>query len=828
MGFHRLGGSAARFFAASAVVWLVATGWQQTAAAQPTNAGVAQLLQQANDAFAAGRLDDAASLFERVIVQDRSQLDAYIKLSAIAYAKKDFAQAIARADAGLAVQATDELRGKKAIALMASGKKDEGVKLAEQATAGGACLFDVQLALGQHYEKLPEPATQKLAAEMYKKFLGCRPPELAKLDDQIRTKLALSALKGGEFKMAETELQVLVKKKPDDSTAQQLLAAAYTGMGKYNEAIAKYQSLLSLAKSQPGIYYNLGFALFKVGRYKDATSSANQYLASKKDEKGYLLLGDVQLAEKNYAGALASFQSAEKLNPQGTQPKLRMAEVYFKQKAFAKAKPILEKAVSANSSDMELLRKLGETYLALKDPQAMGVLAKVAKAQPDNADAQVSLGKAQLENKKLSEAKTSFRAALKLAEGNVEAKTGLVTVLNREAGVAFDAGKWADAQTTLDEAVQLDPASAMSQRNLALVYMQQGKFGEAVRTLGVPLKKQPNDLILNRLLARAQLGAKKTGDAIETYQRAEATAVQQRQEPVLAEIYAELCPLLMAMESPNLDDIVTKLERANTAGVRANPELAKVVKRNLALALFRRGMERLRAKNGDGVSDLRRAQEDPSILTAKEPQLFAFAYGLALLTTNTEQAANEAIGLFSKLDAKMTASFLRPPYDKLGPDFFKAYANYMQDSPAKRDQAAETFQSVLKKAGSSPLAGKIRDLIRSSYELKAYDAWRSENFKQAKEDLKNAQKFATTGAQKAELEVNLAVLDMDKDRSGAKRTFDSYKGTTPEALVNLGIILDLEGDSRGALDAWQDAQKRGVGGKVRDWIEAKKKILGSK
>ena len=92
----------------------------------------------------------------------------------------------------------------------------------------------------------------------------------------------------------------------------------------------------------------------------------------------------------------------------------------------------------------------------------------------------------------------------------------------------------------------------------------------------------------------------------------------------------------------------------------------------------------------------------------------------------------------------------------------------------------------------------------------------------------NAQKFATTGAQKAELEVNLAVLDMDKDRSGAKRTFDSYKGTTPEALVNLGIILDLEGDSRGALDAWQDAQKRGVGGKVRDWIEAKKKILGSK
>ena len=266
---------------------------------------------------------------------------------------------------------------------------------------------------------------------MYKKFLGCRPPELAKLDDQIRTKLALSALKGGEFKMAEAELQILVKKKPDDSTAQQLLAAAYTGMGKYNEAIAKYQSLLSLAKSQPGIYYNLGFALFKVGRYKDATSSANQYLASKKDEKGYLLLGDVQLAEKNYAGALASFQSAEKLNPQGAQPKLRIAEVYFRQKAFAKAKPILEKAVTANGNDMELLRKLGETYLALKDPQAMGVLSKVAKAQPDNADAQVSLGKAQLENKKLSEAKTSFRAALKLADGNVEAKTDRIVLRRR-------------------------------------------------------------------------------------------------------------------------------------------------------------------------------------------------------------------------------------------------------------------------------------------------------------------------------------------------------------------------------------------------------------
>jgi hypothetical protein len=49
----------------------------------------------------------------------------------------------------------------------------------------------------------------------------------------------------------------------------------------------------------------------------------------------------------------------------------------------------------------------------------------------------------------------------------------------------------------------------------------------------------------------------------------------------------------------------------------------------------------------------------------------------------------------------------------------------------------------------------------------------------------------------------------------------------PEALVNMGILADREGDSKAAYDLWSQARGRGArGGRLDEWIDTKKRLFG--
>ena len=50
----------------------------------------------------------------------------------------------------------------------------------------------------------------------------------------------------------------------------------------------------------------------------------------------------------------------------------------------------------------------------------------------------------------------------------------------------------------------------------------------------------------------------------------------------------------------------------------------------------------------------------------------------------------------------------------------------------------------------------------------------------------------------------------------------------PEALINLGIAYDRQGEPTKALDAWRRARRAGVGfAPLGDWIDAKERIYGA-
>jgi hypothetical protein len=248
--------------------------------------------------------------------------------------------------------------------------------------------------------------------------------------------------------------------------------------------------------------------------------------------------------------------------------------------------------------------------------------------------------------------------------------------------------------------------------------------------------------------------------------------------------------------------------------------LEKAAKRNLAVALFRRGWKNLKDKPDQAAADFERAGREPSLLKGVEPLAFEFSHALALLEKGD---ANEAARIFKSLSNKGSQNaYLKAPYNKVGTDFFAAYANYRAGTAEKRQAAANQFQSMVGNA-SGAFAQKIKDLLASSYEFVAYDAWRSGSEGQASKALTQAAKFATGDAEKR-IRNNRAVLSM-----GGKQldTFRDLGGTPPEALVNLGVLYHQAGKPKEAYEAWKSARARGANARdLNKWIDAKKRIYG--
>ncbi|MBA3817290.1 MAG: hypothetical protein H0X17_00220 [Deltaproteobacteria bacterium] len=318
-----------------------------------------------------------------------------------------------------------------------------------------------------------------------------------------------------------------------------------------------------------------------------------------------------------------------------------------------------------------------------------------------------------------------------------------------------------------------------------------------------------------RLLARSYLCSK-----VDAKRAAEAFAVAEREARkanatlALAEIYTEWAPLTWDVD---LAGAVEKLEIAvQTSG--QDLAVGGPAKRNLALALFRRGWKLLRdGKPVEASSDFERAARDPAVLKGTEALALEFSTALAQLEAGRTV---EASRLFKTLGAKGNqGSYLKAPYGKIGSPFFAAYASYRNGTLAARQQAAAEL-SRLESVGGD----KVRELLAGIWESIAVDQWRAGQRGAAAKSLQLAETYATSVDARRRLSLDRAALSLGKADIA---TLESMAGTPPEALVNLGIIYDQLGRSKDAFDHWQRARSRGVQSReLQKWIEAKKRIYG--
>ena len=694
-------------------------------------------------------------------------------------------------------------------------------------------------------------------AAAYEAYLQYRPPELEGGDVLPRIRLgfayianARSVLGDGDsdrahalYKKAVDDFDTLERKlgkKPNATVnAENGLCAAYTGLGDWDRAINTCEKVIGDPRHIDGagsVWYNLGFSYYKRQQFKKARSAANEFVRMRKGEaRGHILIGETYFEERDWGAALDQFQQADKLlRPNQAREQVDLSiwlgKTYRRLPAPASgpnpnltlAIDKLTSALGSNPNSIELAIELGESYLdAKQDAKATALTDRLMagqelpKAPVDQRTAVLVIaGKSLFNQHKLKEARQRFESAQQLRANDIQIQRELVETINEQAFEAIKEPK--AAQALLDQALAIDPASAVTLTNEAVLAIDRGDCDNAQRQLTKLKGVRGSDQIMTaRLLARTYMCASKPDPrkAMEAYANAEKEAKKAGAQLALAEIYTEWAPLLWDVD---LAGAVDKLDLAVQISSQ-EPDIAPAAKRNLALALYRRGWVEMRAgKAADAAADFDRATRDPSVLKGTEPLAFDFSLAVAQLDAGN---ATEAAKLFKSLSARGNqASYLKGAYAKVGTQFFAAYASYRSSTGAARQAACGELAKL-----EADIGAKARELTASCWESVAYDEWKTGSVGNALKALATAEKSANA-EQKRRIDLDRAALNLGKDKLGE---LEAMNGNPPESLVDLGIVYDMIGKPKEAYDAWTRAKAKGVAAPgLQKWIDAKRRIYG--
>jgi tetratricopeptide (TPR) repeat protein len=230
-------------------------------------------------------------------------------------------------------------------------------------------------------------------------------------------------------------------------------------------------------------------------------------------EARYIESGKRQMENKDYARAAIQFFNASKVMPKDAEPHYQLALVFFAQRQYDRAVASLQTALKLNPKHQQAQLKLAELMIFSKKREVVELaqqkVQQLVDTMPPNAEAldalasaEWKLGNQQDAEKKLEAAVSKFPQHLASAVSLSQVKRahndlpGAEAVLHKAAAQlpsspeAFLAlgqfymttGKGAQAETQFRHAIQLNPKSGPAILSLAVLQVRTGKLDPAEQT----------------------------------------------------------------------------------------------------------------------------------------------------------------------------------------------------------------------------------------------------------------------------------------------------------------------------------------------------------
>ena len=175
---------------------------------------------------------------------------------------------------------------------------------------------------------------------------------------------------------------------------------------------------------------NSAYQLLYFGQYEESLNLAKLAVKiNKTNEKLWLILSEVQAANKLYENALHSLNEAETLNPNISEIYFAKSNIYFKISQINKAKIALEKGLKIEPNNHIAIFQLANILLMEKNySKAIKFFDKSVKIKPDFWQAINNQGLAYFEKDNINLSIKFFEKAISINE-NAETLLGLASCL---------------------------------------------------------------------------------------------------------------------------------------------------------------------------------------------------------------------------------------------------------------------------------------------------------------------------------------------------------------------------------------------------------------
>jgi Flp pilus assembly protein TadD len=330
----------------------------------------------------------------------------------------------------------------------------------------------------------------------YKERIDDQLPEIAQAEDAINK---------GDFAGAETLLKKALDKDPNHYQAWFDLGFALNRLGRSDESIAAYRKSVA---AKPDIFesnLNLGLMLVRTNGadaeqfLRAATTLKPTSNTEEGQTRAWLALAHL-LENKKPDEALAAYRKASELTPKDPEPHLSAGLLHERQKEFSDAEAEYKQVLFLDPKSTEAAIGLINIYMKsgrLGDAEPL--LRRLVVERPDDDAIHLQLARVLAAQNKKDDAIAETQAALKTSPNDSEAQRELVDLLT-------GAGKNDQAEAIYRSLVAAHPDDAELHRGLGQTLLRQKKFTEAQQELLVALrlKRDSPDIYVDLAFAASE------------------------------------------------------------------------------------------------------------------------------------------------------------------------------------------------------------------------------------------------------------------------------------------------------------------------------------
>jgi tetratricopeptide (TPR) repeat protein len=209
-------------------------------------------------------------------------------------------------------------------------------------------------------------------AEMYADAARTLEPVLADSPDnaELRYIVAQSYLWAADYRHALAEFERLVRDQPDSAGVHILLAQAQDGLGHPDEALHEMEAAARISPSEPNVYFGIGYLLWKVTRLEEAERAFRTELEhDANNAKACAWLGDIAVQQQQYAKAKPLLEKAVRLDSNIRIAHLDLGAVHESGGEYSKAALEYQAAIRLDASRTDARYRLARVYQRMSRPE---------------------------------------------------------------------------------------------------------------------------------------------------------------------------------------------------------------------------------------------------------------------------------------------------------------------------------------------------------------------------------------------------------------------------------------------------------------------------